>query len=122
MEQEGKMKIYNLNRKLRRKLIKFSLTPEIAAERIKNSFPAGYTPKTVKICFSEEEVLEWLNKKYARCKTVDEVFAWWWSYCKPEYKNVHGGLWYEYLKRHKQRRPLIMYKEMAVDEKQHKIY
>ena len=116
------MKIHNLSKKLRRKLIGFGLTPEIVAEKIKTNFPQGYTPLNVKICFSEEELFDWLNKKYARCKTVDEVYAWWWSFCKPEYKNVHGGLYIEYMKRHAKRKPLIMYKEMAVDNKQHKIY
>jgi len=113
------MKTFKLTPEQKLKLLELGYTQKDCEAMVLADIPNA---KTLKICFSETEVLEWLNKKYPRCLTVDEVFSWWWSYCKPEYKNVHGGLYAEYLKRHAKRKPLVMYKEMAVDNKPHKVY
>jgi len=79
--------------------------------------------KTLKICFSETEAAEWLQKKHPRKLTINEVYDWWVENAKMEYTNPSmSGLYQEYERLRAMGKPLIMYKEMAKDNKTHKIY
>jgi len=100
-------------------LLQFGYTQKDCEEMVLKDIPNAVT---LKICFSEQEVLEWVEKRYPRKLSVDEVFTWWKENAKPKYQGVHGGLYEYYEKRRAKRKPLIMYKEMAADDKPHKIY
>jgi len=113
------MYTFKLTKEQKLKLISCGFTLKEIEEQVKKDIPGVIN---LKICFSDEELLEWLKKRYPPKKTVDEVFEWWWSYAKTEYMGVHGGLYYEYERRRALRKPLIMPKEFAVDNKPHKIY
>ena len=113
------MKTFKLTPEQRFKLLMHGYTQKEIEELVMADIPGA---QTLKICFSDDEVLEWVSKKHPRCLTLDEVFNWWKQYAKPEYQGVHGGLYFEYMKRHAKRKPLIMYKEMAVDDQPHKVY
>ncbi|WP_461249077.1 hypothetical protein, partial [Treponema sp. R6D11] len=77
----------------------------------------------LKICFSDDELLEWVNKKYPKKLSIDELYNWWVSNAKPKYmKPQKSGLYVEYMKRRAKGKPLIMYKEMTKDNKQRKVY
>ena len=114
-----KVKTFKLTPEQKFKLLMSGYTQKEIEEMVMADIPGA---KTLKICFSEDEVLEWLNKKYPPELSIDELFSWWWSYAKPEYMGVHDGLYVEYKKRRAKRRPLIMYAEMAADNKPHKVY
>jgi len=111
----------------------FKLTPE---QRLK-LYATGYSLKeieamvkadipnaqTLKICFSDAEALEWFRKRYPPELSIDELYQWWVSFAKTEYeKPSMSGLYVEYKRRRAMFKPLVMYKEMAKDNKPHKVY
>jgi len=113
------MRTFKLTPEQRFKLLMLGYTKKDIEDLVKAGIPGA---KTLKICFSETEVLEWMAKRYPPELSIDELFTWWYSHAKPEYMGVHGGLYVEYKKRRAKRKPLIMYKEMAADDKPHKVY
>ena len=113
------IRTFKLTTEQRYKLFELGYSQKDIEEMVLKDIPNA---KTLKICFSEDEVLEWLEKRYPKELSVDELFAWWKSYAKPEYMGVHGGLYVEYKRRRAKRKPLVMYKEMAADNKPHKVY
>ena len=113
------MRTFKLTPEQRFKLLMLGYTQKEIEEMVMADIPGA---ETLKICFSENEVLEWIGKKYPPELSVDELFAWWKSYAKPEYMGVHNGLYVEYKKRRAKRKPLVMYEEMAADNKPHKVY
>lgn len=117
------MKIYKKTKQQRYDLLLLGYTPEKIAEKVKASIPPGYKAKTLKICFSEDEALEWAGKKYPPEMSAEELHNLWYFNAKPEYKNPSmSGLYVEYKKRRAKRKPLIMYAEMSEDNKPHKFY
>jgi len=114
------MKTFKLTPEQRFKLLMHGYTQKEIEDLVMADIPGA---KTLKICFSEDEAMEWLKKKYPPELSLDELLDWWYSKAKTEFMNVSpSGLYVEYKKRRAKRKPLIMYKEMAVDEKPHRVY
>jgi len=116
---KSKLHTFKLTSEQKLTLLQSGYTQKDCEEMVLKDIPNAVT---LKICFSEKEVLEWMEKRYPRKLSVDEVFTWWKQNAKRKYQGVQNGLYVEYLKRRAKRKPLIMYKEMAVDNKPHKIY
>jgi len=115
------MYTFKLTHEQRLKLIGSGYTLKEIQDAVKRDIPGAIT---LKICFSDEETLEWMKKRYPKKLSIDEVFEWWTLHAKTEFTRgvSMSGLYKAYEDRRELRKPLIMYKEMAVDNKPHRIY
>ena len=114
------MRTFRLTPEQRLKLLQLGYTRKDIEEIVKADIPGA---ETLKICFSETEVLEWLGKRYPPKLSVGELFDWWVSNAKTEYKEVSAsGLYKAYEDRREIRKPLVMYAEMSKDNKPHKVF
>jgi len=83
----------------------------------------GLKLQTLKICFSEKEVSEWMQRRHPKKLSIDELYDWWVENAKEKYSKVSmSGLYCEYERLRAMGKPLRMYKEMAMDDKPHKVY
>jgi len=114
------MRIFKLTAAQRFRLLEHGYAQKDIEAMVQADIPKA---KTIKICFSETEILEWMRKKHQPELSIDELLDWWRFNAKTEFMNVSPtGLYVEYKKRRAKRKPLVMYKEMAVDNKPHKVY
>jgi hypothetical protein len=118
--KQGKCHVFKLSRDQILKLLSVGLTLADCEAMILRDIPNA---KTLKICFSEKEVLDWIQKRYPKLLSIDEVFEWWQSHAKPEYMRPSmSGLYVHYRELRARGKPLRMYKEMCADNKPHIVY
>jgi hypothetical protein len=125
------MQTYKLKAGQKLKLIASGYSLKEIEAHIKTDIPKG---KTLKICFSDEEILDWIKNRYPIKKSITELLEWWKTYAKSDkeinrylgnikHKKLRAsGLYKLYEECREQGKPLVLYKEMAVDNKPHKVY
>jgi predicted DNA-binding transcriptional regulator AlpA len=114
------MRTFKLTVAQKLKLLELGYSKKEIELMVKADIPKA---KTLKICFSETEVSEWLNKRHPPILSVDELFNWWVLNAKSEYTHISkSGLYKAYEDHRAMGKPLVLYKEMSADNKPHKVY
>jgi len=113
ISHEQKLKLINAGYTLK------ELQEQVTADMKK----AGLKVQSLKICFSEQEVIEWIDEKYPAKLSIEQLYNLWAESAKNEYKKPSmSGLYKHYEKLRAMGRPLVMYHDMAADNKQHKFF
>jgi hypothetical protein len=114
------MHTFKLTAEQRLKIIQHGYSLKEIEAAVKADIPGA---QTLKICFLEAEALEWMQKRHPPKLSIEELYNWWVFYAKREYSNpAKSGLYKAYEERRETGKPLVMYKEMAADNKPHKVY
>jgi len=122
------MHTFKLTNKQRLKLLQSGLSLKKIEDIILETIPDA---KTLKICFSDQETLEWLKDRYPpknagfppNTAGIQGLFDWWASHAKAMFRKPSmTGLYYAYDECRKAGKPFVMPARMAKDDRAHKIY